>query len=222
MSEPRYTSEDAPTRELPVADSMPTDEPTLAFDAVDLPPLDDASDDEWVTAGGSRGIRLRVPTAILAVLLVAAGGVWAGAELQKTQDAGSSSATGGFPSALRGAGAGGPAAFGGVAPTGESGGSVPTTGTVSVVNGNTVYVLASDGSVVEVTLTKATTVTRNAAADAKDLKPGDTVVVTGETGKEGEVVASSVSATAEGVTPAGRGNFNGFAVAPTGTSGNGG
>ena len=50
------------------------------------------------------------------------------------------------------------------------------------------------------TLTKSTTITRNADATAIDLRPGDTVTVQGATGSGGAVTATSVSATAPGVT----------------------
>ena len=81
------------------------------------------------------------------------------------------------------------------------GGAPPprTTGTISVVNGDTLYVDdTATGSIVKVTLTKSTTITRNADAAAIDLRPGDTVTVQGATGSSGAVTATSVSATAPG------------------------
>ena len=62
--------------------------------------------------------------------------------------------------------------------------------------------LSATGSLVKVTLGPSTTITRNAKAPAVGLRPGDTVIVQGSTGGNGNVTASSVSATAPGVSAA--------------------
>ncbi len=93
-------------------------------------------------------------------------------------------------------GGGGFGGFGG----GGFASSAAATGTISVVDGNTLYVLTATGSLVKVTLTPSTTITRNADATAVDLRPGDTVVVQGTTSPNGNVSATSVAATAPGVS----------------------
>jgi thiamine monophosphate kinase len=69
-----------------------------------------------------------------------------------------------------------------------------------VVDGKTLYILTSAGSLVKVTLGASTTITRNATTQADGLRPGDTVVVQGATGKSGDVTATSISATAPGAS----------------------
>jgi hypothetical protein len=177
-------------------------------------------DEEWVSQT-TRGIRLGLPLACLCAILLVAGGFWAGAELEKSH-AGSGTGSlaslaarfrSGLGSGATGAsGAGGLGGLGGFAGLGGSG---ATTGTISTVDGNTLYVDdTSTGSIVKVTLTKQTTITRNADAAAIDLRPGDTVSVQGATGGSGAVTATSVSATAPGVS-------SGFAGFPGGGFGGG-
>ena len=62
----------------------------------------------------------------------------------------------------------------------------------------------------------STTVTRNAKSSAAELRPGDTVVVQGATGAGGTIQASSVAATAKGVSVT-AGGFGGFT--PSGAGG---
>ena len=148
--------------------------------------------------------------AVLLVLLIAGGGIWGGAALQRSQ--GSSSSAGSLASSLASrfaAGRGrrhraprGRGGFGGAS-------TAAATGTVTEVKGSTLYVTNASGNLVEVTLTPSTTVTRNAKTALSGLAPGDTVVVQGTKAKSGTVTASSVAATAQGVT----GGFGGFAGA---------
>jgi hypothetical protein len=190
---------------------------TTQLDGPQWPDDDDAGskDEEWVSQTTS-GIRLGLPLACLCAILFVAGGFWAGAELEKSH-AGSGTGSleslatrfrSGLGSGATGAsGAGGSGGLGGFAGLGGSG---ATTGTISTVDGNKLYVDdTSTGSIVKVTLTKQTTITRNADAAADDLRPGDTVTVQGATGSSGAVTATSVSATAPGVS-------SGFAGFPGG------
>jgi hypothetical protein len=174
------------------------------------------SDEEWVSQT-THGIRLGVPAAALLAVLLIAGGFWVGAALEKSQNGGSSSALAGvaarFRSAAGATGAAGSAAsrFGGLFAS-----TAAATGTISVVDGDALYVNdTATGSVVKVTLTKSTTITRNADATAIDLRPGDTVTVQGATGASGAVTATSVSATAPGVTSGGFGGFGGGGLGAT-------
>jgi hypothetical protein len=181
----------------------------------------------WPAQARGRRISLAPLTTLMSVALIALLGLWGGAELQKHQGAGATSAAasgaaGGFagrfgggarPGGATGTGAG--AATGGV-----------TVGTVTVVSGKTLYLTSSSGAIVKATLTGSTTYSRNAKATKAGIKPGDTAIVQGATNSAGVVVATSVSATAKGVTSAAGGGPGGFGgtggAAPGGAGGQGG
>jgi hypothetical protein len=200
MSRKSNQNEPATTEEWPTLAGEPAS-PSTPLD--DLP-FDEANE-EWATAGSARGIRLRLPVvALLAVILVAAG-FWGGSIVEKDQ--GSSAAAGAAAGLAGRFAAGGARGAGGA--TGATGFGAATTqgttGTISVVDGSTLYVLTTSGSLVKVTLAPSTTVTRNAKATQGQLQPGDSVDVQGATGKSGTVTATSVAATASGVTSSGGG-----------------
>jgi len=212
----RWPLDDGHTEEHPTtanALATPLEQPDwLAGDEV-------GEDEEWVSQT-THGIRLAIPVAALTAVVLVAGGFWGGAELQKSQGGTSSplaSVAARFRSAL-GAGATG---AGGAGFAGRFASTAAAAGTISVVDGNTLYVNdTATGSVVKVTLTKSTTITRNADSAAIDLRPGDTVTVQGATGNSGAVSATSVSATAPGVSS----GFGGFgrgvgAIGATGSTG---
>jgi hypothetical protein len=160
--------------------------------------IDDESGDGWdddePIAARPRGRLLRpVPLALIA-LTIAAAGFLGGVLAQK----------GSAASGAAGGPAGGFAALAaqreGSAPTtpGASGASAATTGTVTAVEGHTIYVKESDGTVVAVKAGDGSTVTRDSNVAAKKVHPGDTVVVEGS--KHGSTVkASSIAATESGV-----------------------
>jgi hypothetical protein len=139
------------------------------------------------------------------VVLVAAGFI-GGVLVQKGQG-GTAPAGGAGPG-----GAGGAAAFAARAGQGAAGGgaggaagqagAAPTTGTVANVKGSTLYVTGSDGTTVKVRVDKNAKVTRSAASTAGAVHPGDTVVIQGSTASSGTVTATSVTATAKGVSVA--------------------
>jgi hypothetical protein len=192
----------------------------------DTPPVDQADTavlvpevegDEWPTKTRRSSLRLRMPTAVLIVLLLAGVGVWAGSLLQKHYGSSSSSAAassspfGGRGFAGRGAGnfanfgRGNFPGFGGAgASTGQG-----TSGTVTLVRGDVVWVTTSTGGLVKVTIGKSTTVTRTAVGNTKGLQLGDSVVVIGSK-KNGAVAATIVRATQKGLSTS-----SGFG-APTG------
>lgn len=75
--------------------------------------------------------------------------------------------------------------------TGRGGGSAtPITGTVKLVDGTTVYIVTSDGTTVIVKTDGSTTVSQ--ATTVGSLTAGSTVTVTGQTGTDGSVTASSI------------------------------
>ena len=190
--------------------------PVGRSDAVPRPyaePFDAPDDDEWLAVQPRRGLMVRIPTLVLALLVVAAGGFWGGAALQKHHSAGSSTATtaalsrlaslarsGGF----RGAGGlGGTGAFGSGGGAAAPTGAVATSGLVSDVSGDTVYVTDSSGNLVRVDVTTSTVVIRTAHSLSSGLQTGDTVTVRGSKAANGSIDATSIVATAPGVSTAG-------------------
>lgn len=217
------SEQSTPTNEVPVV-RPPLTEPVAAVGARGAAPQptaaaaagypadgsDTSGDDPWPTRGPRRGVRLRVPTAILLVLLIAMGGIWGGAALQRHETA-SSGSTGAssFAAAFAGLRSGGTFHFpgsstSGAAGTGFAGRTVTSAaaGTVTDVQGDTLWVTTATGSLVKVELGSTTTYTRNAKSTASALRPGDTVIVQGSKAKDGTVAASSVASTEEGVTSA--------------------
>jgi hypothetical protein len=157
-----------------------------------------ASDADWPAQVRSSGVRLRPLTALCAVALIATLAVWGGAELEKRERGSSAAAATGFPSAALRArfasGAGGATGFG------RAAGAAAATGIVTEVAGNILYLTSSSGALVKVKLTSATTYTRTAKSPQGGLTQGDTAIVQGQKNAAGVVVATSVLATAKGVT----------------------
>lgn len=123
-----------------------------------------------------------LPLALIAVL-IAATGFLGGVLVQKGSEGGGSA--GGPPGGL-------PAGF----PASGSGAAV--SGTVSSVDGRTIYVKDSGGATVAVRVEDGSKVSRDSNAGVKKVRPGDSVVVQGS--KHGSTVkASSISATESGV-----------------------
>jgi hypothetical protein len=202
--------------------------PTATVEPDGITPYADSDPDadlDWVPRR-TGGIRLAIPIAALIAVLLVAGGFWGGAALEKSHGGGSGSGLASLASRFRtarggtsttgGTGATGATGFAGFGGTGAS--TSAASGTISVVDGDTLYVLTSTGSLVKVTLTKSTTITRNADAAADDLRPGDTITVQGATASNGDVSATSVSTTAPGVSSTAGGGFGGFAGAGTATT----
>jgi len=170
-------------------------------------------DDDWPDRGPSKGIRLSVPTVALVGLLIAAGGIWGGAALQRSHGASSSSSSA-APSFASLFGSRGAGSTGGA--TGVPGAlGAATTGTVTEVSGTTLYVTNASGDLVKVTVNPSATVTRNAKSSLGSLVVGDTVIVQGTKVNSGSVTATSVSATGAGVST-GFAGFPGGGSAPTG------
>ena len=179
--------------------------PATKVDIDDAPARGDA---EWPKHVASRGLRVQPLTALLGVVLVATLGIWGGAELQQRHGstAAAASPLGSSPFANRGAGQ-----------TGFPGAGNLTTGTVTVISGKTLYLTSSSGAIVKVKLTDKTTYTRTAKTASTGLKPGDTAIVQGSKNTAGVTVATSVTATAKGVTAA-TGRFPGGFAPTSGTS----
>jgi hypothetical protein len=142
-----------------------------------------------------------LPLALIAVL-IAATGFLGGVLVQKGSE-GSSSAglPAGLPSFLsEGGGAGSGSEGSGGLPAGFPGSSsgAAVSGTVSSVNGHTIYVKDSGGATVAVRVEDGSKVSRDSNVGVKKIRPGDSVVVQGA--KHGSTVkASSIAATESGV-----------------------
>jgi len=156
--------------------------------------------EEWPEHASSNGFRAPWFVTVLMALLLLVAGLWLGAFLQRGQSSSSTpSLSGLFPS---GAGAaGGASGFSAIAKAQAK----ETSGTVTDIVGNTLYVTTSSGSLVAVKVSSSTTVDRNASTTIAGLKPGDTVTVQGKKEKGGKVLASSISDTEKGVTSTGLG-----------------
>lgn len=134
-------------------------------------------------------------TMILGGLVLATAGFIGGLQAGGTADA---ATTTGLPAGGRG-GYGMPGGFAGMQPGGQGTQGQTTrnatTGTVKLVQGNTVYVELADGTIVTVKVTDSTTVQSSTKIAVKDLKAGASVTVQGQTGSDGSVTAGSITTT---------------------------
>ncbi|MEY9964180.1 putative membrane protein YgcG [Streptacidiphilus sp. MAP12-16] len=146
-------------------------------------------------------------TLLLATGVIAAGAFAGGAYVEKNNNP---TAANPFTAARSGAAAGagrtGTAGAGSGSGSGSAG-SGSTTGTVKLIDGNTIYVTDSSGNVVKVTTGSSTTVSVAKTGKTSDLQPGQTVTIRGTTDSTGNVAASSVT---EGGTTFGGGGGGGF------------
>jgi hypothetical protein len=196
---------------MPTQDTQADEESQLDYDQ--------EAEDEWLEEPEELPRRPRrkllspVPAVLLVVLLVAMA-FFAGVKVEKGQS--SSSRSSGFPAglaALRGAGSGSSSSSrtttgtttgaGGGFP---SGGGFPgaggpsgglTTGEVSYVSGSTLYVNGGENTV-KVSAPAGTKVSKTVATSVHSIHPGDTVVVRGSKGADGNVTASSISISSTG------------------------
>jgi hypothetical protein len=81
----------------------------------------------------------------------------------------------------------------GTGATGGTRGAAGTTGTVKLVDGTTIYLTTSDGQTLIIKTTPSTTVNVNQPGALKDLTPGATVTVQGQTGSDGSISASTIT-----------------------------
>jgi hypothetical protein len=202
----------------PVPDVSEAREPTQTLDL--LHPED--PDDEWPVEPPKRNLKLRIPTAALVGLLILAGGFWGGAVAEKHHSGSSSSGNsalaalaqrfaGGGTGATGARGAGGAGGTGGTGFFGAGGaGGSATTGLVTGVQGNTLYVTDSSGALIKVTVAPSVAITRTASTPLTGLQTGDTVVVSGTKAANGTITATSVRDVARGTTVGGAGGAGAF------------
>jgi hypothetical protein len=199
------------------------------------PYVGDYGDDEsWLAPDTRRRIKLAIPTFALGALVVIAGAFWGGAEVDKHFGANNTTSAGSLAAALGGRGATGSGgtgrgAFAGLGGGGGGGGGFGSTpaasGTLSAISGHDLTVTTTTGSKVKVVLVSSTTVISIGQGSTGGLKVGDTVRVQGTTGSGGTIKASSITATAAGVTTgggfAGLGGGGGGGFGGTGATGAG-
>jgi hypothetical protein len=178
-----------PTAGAPTAEVDPvTVESPAALDALDAIP--DLPDHIGPTGRPAPGIRVPVPVAGLALVLVALLGAAGGARLKGNEQgtAGSGGARNGAATAAAGAGAG----QGGFAgrQAGGQGGAVA--GTVKAVDGDRVTLTGADGRDTAVTLSQATAITRTEAGQPEDIAVGQALTVRGTSGADGTTQAATV------------------------------
>ena len=180
----------------------------------------------------TRRRKLPVATLVLALLAMGAAGFFIGVKVEKgkvpastsnaSQLAAAAAAFGtgataarasGSPStgaaAPTGAAGTGPAGIGGTGPAGTAttSGAANIIGTVTVIDGTTLYVTDTSGNVVKVTTSTGTTVSKTDTATVSALAPGQTVVIRGVQSSAGVYAAQSVSEGAAGAF--GGGGFGG-------------
>jgi hypothetical protein len=140
-------------------------------------------------------------SAALAAAITCAAGFYAGVQVEKGQLASTASAattsattgaTGASAGARSGAAAGGPGAAGGFAGRFGGGGNA-SLGTISSVNGNTIYLTDTTGNTVKVMLSSSTKLSKSLGVSKSALHPGDSVVIQGVKNSNGTLVATSVS-----------------------------
>jgi hypothetical protein len=142
-----------------------------------------------------------IPLALLGVLLIACGFI-AGVLVEKGQTSSGSSGGGGGGggaaglasrfAALRGASSAGSIASGGGGTSRPGGGGSATIGQVAYIDGSTLYVTDAEGNTVKVRTSAGSTVTKTVKADVEGIHPGETIIVTGATGAQGEISAESI------------------------------
>jgi hypothetical protein len=193
-------------------DTPPVNEPTPSEHIPPVPPHDDGDEPDFTPRPRKRA---RPLSYVLAGLALMALGTVTGIVIQKHEGratTSTTSATGRSFSGARGTGGTSNGGTGSVAGGGSGGGTV---GTVTLVDGNNVYVTDATGNVVKVMTNAASQLTKTDPATIKDVRPGETVIVRGTSATDGSVTATSLTASPAGST-GGFGRSSAGASTPTG------
>ena len=140
---------------------------------------------------------------VLAAVVLVGAGFLAGTMLNKGSDSNALPA-GAFPSGFPG----GALPSGATGAPGGAGGGGVTFGTVTKVEGDTVFVKQADGTTITVKTNGSTTVQVSTTGTVSDLSPGSTVVVQGSSSGDDTVTARTI--TEGGFGGAGAGNAPGL------------
>lgn len=161
-----------------------------------LPSVTDFPSDEaevWNELPG-RPLRkkLKPLSIVLCSFLLAGGCFYAGVRVEKSK-VGSSSGSGGASAAsIVAAIAARTGASAGRTSGSGSGAAAGISGTIKLVDGSNVYVAEADGTVVKVSTNGGTTISVTDPGTVATLHPGDTVTVSGPTGSDGTISATSL------------------------------
>src|SRR5579875_469946 len=200
MAEPQ-SPEGMDTEELEMNASSPPQSPAEPFEDYD---------DGYAEAlpVRPRAQYLTPVTALLMALILGGVGFYVGIRVEKSDTAGGSGASAfarNFAAATGSSGSSSKAS--GSSRTGFSGGAGlasrfagafggaggGTIGSVSSVDGNTIYVKETSGNTVKVKLSRATTISKRESVSRKKLYPGDQVVIAGSATSNGTVQATAVT-----------------------------
>ena len=139
----------------------------------------------------------------LATLVVGAAGFFVGIKAEKSELPASASGASRVAAATVGTGA--PGARPSASPSAGTSTAATTTtgaanivGTVTSIDGSTLYVTDSSGDVVKVTTNTGTTVSKTGSGTVNDVAPGESVVIRGVQSSAGVYAAQSVSAGSAG------------------------
>ncbi|GAA1795407.1 hypothetical protein GCM10009682_16460 [Luedemannella flava] len=156
-------------------------------------PLDDDLERELAARAPKQ--RINKITFVLAGLLLVIGGFIAGSLVQKNSGGTTGSA---LPTGTNGRGGYFPAGGFGGGGTAQGGtgtrAGAATTGTVKLVDGTTIYITTSSGETVTVKTSDSTKVSVSQSSTLKSIRTGATVTVQGQTGADGTVTATTVTA----------------------------
>ncbi len=189
--------------------------------------------ESWPSAPPKSGVHLPLLTLILGAVVLLGIGFGAGALVFHKSSTASAANTsfrnnGGFGAGAPGQLPGNATGNGGAAGGGAGGGTntrrfagAGAIGTITKVDGNTVYVKTEAGDTVTVTTSSATTVTKSSKAKVSDLATGEVVIVRGDT-SNGTTAATTITASPAGSTPFGGGPGGGFGGGPFGGGGQNG
>ena len=200
-----------------------TDTPPPVPSASPTPSGDDP--DAWPASGPARGLRVRLPIAIAALVVVGLVGAAGGAAMKKSSSSATQSGAIAIGRARFGAN-GAPGANGATGANGAAGANAPggggVFGTVSKLEGNTVTITQRDGSTATVVVPSGTTITKTVNGSLSDLTSGTSVVVRGTTAG-GKTTAQDITIAPAGGTgfPGGFGGFGGRRGTGTGGTGTG-
>jgi hypothetical protein len=135
----------------------------------------------------------------LMALMLGAVGFYVGVRVEKGKIPAASGGASALARAFSGA-AGGASGRGGASSfasrfAGALGGanSNATVGSISSIDGKTLYVTETSGNVVKVKLSGQTTITKSESVSKSKVYPGDAVVITGTKGSGGTVTATSIT-----------------------------
>ena len=158
--------------------------------------MTDTDDADFAELPPKRRVPALTKGLIVGILVVVAFG--GGVMIQKQHDAGSASASSGFPSFAGGIPVGAGAGVGGASNGGASGGSTAASGPVVVgtvvgVAGNDVTVKDLGGSTHVVHVSATTGLATSSVDWSTSLKPGTTVSVNGTKADDGTITATTVT-----------------------------